>query len=78
MFSQLRVFFSNLRPSQNIVFYDAKATFSFFEFLFFFLQKKWSKIECKIGSRKIIKQMVHLGPKMEPKSIKCELGSPKS
>ena len=29
-------FFPTWRPSRNTVFYDAKATFSFFEFLFFF------------------------------------------
>ena len=70
MCSQLRVFFSNLRPSRNTVFYDTKATFSFFEFSFF--QKK-SKIECKIAARKIIEKMTQLGPKMIPKLIKSQL-----
>ena len=71
MFSQLRVFFSNLRPSRNTVFYDTKATFSFFEFSFF--SKKKSKIECKIAARKIIEKMTQLGPKMIPKLIKSQL-----
>ena len=71
MFSQLRVFFSNLRPSRNTVFYDTKATFSFFEFSFF--PPKKSKIECKIAARKIIEKMTQLGPKMIPKLIKSQL-----
>ena len=43
IFSQLRVFFSNWRPSRNTVFYDTKATYSFFEFLFFSkkIAKNW-------------------------------------
>ena len=35
IFSHHRLFFWTWRPSRNIVFYDTKATFSFFEFLFF-------------------------------------------
>ena len=36
MFLQHRLFFWTRRPSQNIVFYDTKATFSVFFFLYFF------------------------------------------
>ena len=36
VFSHHRVFFSTWRPSRNTIFYNAKATFSFFAFLRFF------------------------------------------
>ena len=35
VFTAALVFFLVWRPSQNIVFYDTKATFSFFVFLYF-------------------------------------------
>jgi hypothetical protein len=35
-FSYRRLFFSTWRPSRNTVFYNTKATFSFFAFLRFF------------------------------------------
>ena len=38
VFSHRRLFFSTWRPSRNTVFYDTKATFSFFAFLYFFLK----------------------------------------
>ena len=39
VFSHRRLFFSTWRPSRNAVFYNTKATFSFFAFLRFFLKK---------------------------------------
>ena len=68
MFSQLRVFFSNLRPSRNTVFYDAKATFSFFGFLIFFeklMKKTTENFTCQ-KSRK----MTPGGPQNTPKILK--------
>ena len=54
--------FPTWRPSRNLVFYDTKATFSFFEFLFFFQ---------KIGEQ--IDWQFHL-----PKKLKNDpLGNPK-
>ena len=70
-FQALLAVFPTWRPSRNTVFYDTKATFSFFEFSFF--SKKKSKIECKIAARKIIEKMTQLGPKMIPKLMKSQL-----
>ena len=56
IFSQPRMFFSKWRPSRSTVFYDAKATFSFFEFLIFFkkmMKKMAEKFICQ-KSRKMI------------------------
>ena len=46
MFLQHRLFFWTRRPSRNIVFYDTKATFPFFVFLFF--SQRMSKSGFKI------------------------------
>ena len=62
MFSQLRVFFSNLRPSRNTVFYDTKSTFSFFKFLLFF-SKKYQILNAKSDAEKSSIKL----PNWEPK-----------
>ena len=68
VFSQRRVFFSNWRPPRNTVFYDTKATFSFFEFLIFFeksMKKTTENFTCQ-KSRKITPG----GPQNTPKILK--------
>ena len=62
IFRQPRVLFSNWQPSQNIVFYDAKATFSFFEFLFF-SKKNGQKLNAKLGLEKSSKKWPNWDPK---------------
>ena len=59
VFSHRRLFFSTWRPSRNTIFYNTKATFSFFAFLCFFLkkrQKTCSKIETTFFLSKITKK----------------------
>ena len=61
-------FFPTWRPSRNTVFYDTKATFSFFEFLFFFkklMKKMAEKFICQ-KSRK----MTPGGSQNRPKILK--------
>ena len=56
VFSHRRLFFSTWRPSWNIVFYNTKATFSFFAFLRFFWKnhrKTCSEIEATFFPSKI-------------------------
>ena len=57
-FASALVFFSTLRPSRNTVFYDTKATFTFFVVLRFFKnrRKTCSKIETTFFLSKITKK----------------------
>ena len=72
IFSHHRLFFWTWRPSRNIVFYDTKATFSVFFFLYFF-QKKHPKSNPKFKSHSFPQKTLKsgsggcvLGPKMMP------------
>ena len=67
-FQAPRAFFPTWRPSRNTVFYDTKATFSFFEFLIFFkklMKKMAEKFICQ-KSRK----MTPGGSQNRPKILK--------
>ena len=62
-------FFPTWRPSRNTVFYDTKATFSFFEFLFFFFEKLMKKTIGKFTSQKS-RKMTPGGTQNTPKILK--------
>ena len=61
-------FFPTWRPSRNTVFYDMKATSSFFEFLFFF--KKMPKKTTENFNCQKIRKMTSRGPQNTPKIVK--------
>ena len=75
-FTTARVFFKLATPTKHCILRYESYFFVFWVFEIFL--KKWSKIECKIGPRKTIKQMAQLGPKMVPKLIKSELENPEN
>ena len=63
MFLHLLVFFSNWRPSRNIVFYGTKATFSIFEFSIFSEKKNDQKWSAKLNPEKSSKKLLIWDPK---------------
>ena len=74
VFSHRRLFFSTWRPSRNTVFYNTKATFSFFEFLWFLPKnigkttpKCWRQVSSQKSPQNGPRGAI-LGPKMLPNS----------
>ena len=73
-FSPQRSYFSTWRPSRNTIFYNTKATFSFFEFSWFLLKnmgkttpKCWRQVSSQKSPQNGPRGTI-LGPKMVPNS----------